>query len=407
MTPDSISVARTRLDYDHKLKLASLNIRYLPPWIGPNPPADPNAEYPWSYRREALADHVLWEEPDIIGFQEVLDPQFQDLKRLLGEQYDSAGVGREDGKSEGEACPLFWKKDRIEMLNVRHFWLSEHPDVPGSKDWDAALSRMATLIHFRFRDGGEELDSLEWPIDIDIDIEASKDKRKKKYRKGGEEFYVLNTHYDHIGVEARQKSSALILDVLSKVTKTNTNAGVRPLVVVMGDLNSPADEEGYQTLTGHRYVEGRQPDPDAFFDTRHALKTRPALQLQSPAQMGTAKPAGDVSEHQQSYLYRQYGSKTTFTNFGATSQGGVIDFIMVADNSVLATSNPSNDSSGGNFGNKKSEKDNLGRSNSDVPKPRWQVARYGVIPNRFEDGFYEFRLSDHSMVVTVLEKCQA
>ena len=87
-----------------RLRVGSLNIRYAP---SPNadPPAgtNPNAEYPWTgYRKEALLDQVAWEEPDVIGFQEVLSHQFQDLKEELSAVYDSVGVGRIDGKQDGE-----------------------------------------------------------------------------------------------------------------------------------------------------------------------------------------------------------------------------------------------------------------------------------------------------------------
>jgi hypothetical protein len=89
-----------------RLRVGSLNIRYAP---NPNaePPAgpSPNAEYPWTgYRKEALLDQIAWEEPDVIGFQEVLWHQFQDLKKGLSPVYDSVGVGRIDGKQDGEVC---------------------------------------------------------------------------------------------------------------------------------------------------------------------------------------------------------------------------------------------------------------------------------------------------------------
>lgn len=38
-----------------------------------------------------------------------------DLKNALPE-YDYVGVGRNDGKTEGEYAPIFYKKDRIKCL---------------------------------------------------------------------------------------------------------------------------------------------------------------------------------------------------------------------------------------------------------------------------------------------------
>lgn len=286
---------------------------------------------------------------------------------------------------------------------------------------------MATLVHFRFREdpaSEQVLESRKEDQDLGLgDAESKKAYTSTKRKSHGEEFYVLNTHYDHIGIVARQKSSELILNVLSKITKSKTVHGRAPLVIVMGDLNSPANEEGYQTLTGHRYVEGRRPDPNAFFDTRSAVKLRPSLQpltnnrtnstqLPKSTYPVTPTPSANQQQQQPAYQYRPFGSKGTFTNFGATSQGSVIDFIMVADNGVLSTDNTSTSSSSRSSPTIAVAKRNSGSddkaSSEDVDKanrPRWQVARFGVLPNRFEDGNYTFRLSDHSMVVCVLDRC--
>lgn len=94
-------------------------------------------EEPWYKRRSYLADQILFENLDLIGFQEVIHHQLQDLKVLLGDTYDCVGVGRDDGKQRGEAVPIFWKKSELQLLEVEHFWLSETPHVPGSVSWDS------------------------------------------------------------------------------------------------------------------------------------------------------------------------------------------------------------------------------------------------------------------------------
>ncbi|KAK9897548.1 hypothetical protein P389DRAFT_58330 [Cystobasidium minutum MCA 4210] len=124
--------------------------------------------------------------PSILCMQEVLYHQLQDIDKLIGSEYDHISAGREDGDKQGEACPIFWNKELFELLSFEHFWLSDQPHVPNSVGWDAALSRLATLVKLRWRTHESK----------DIDPE------KKKKHKKGETFYVLNTHYDHIGLKA-------------------------------------------------------------------------------------------------------------------------------------------------------------------------------------------------------------
>ena len=76
-------------------------------------------------------------EPDIMGFQEVLHNQLLDLSRLFGEGYGYVGVGRDDGNEAGEYSPVFWSKERFDLVRWKTVWLSPTPEVPGSKGWDA------------------------------------------------------------------------------------------------------------------------------------------------------------------------------------------------------------------------------------------------------------------------------
>ncbi len=82
----------------------------------------------WQYRKDVAAEVIKANNVDILGMQEVLPNQMNDLKERLPE-YTAIGVGREDGKDTGEYCPLFYKKDRFEEIKSGNFWLSETPDV--------------------------------------------------------------------------------------------------------------------------------------------------------------------------------------------------------------------------------------------------------------------------------------
>ena len=70
----------------------------------------------WQYRKDNVAQFIKSQDIDIVGMQEVLHNQLEDLKSRLPE-YAEVGVGREDGKTKGEYSPLFYKKDRFEVLD--------------------------------------------------------------------------------------------------------------------------------------------------------------------------------------------------------------------------------------------------------------------------------------------------
>jgi len=152
-----------------------------------------------------------------------------------------------------------------------------------------------------------------------------------------------------------------------------SNSGAHnKLVVVLGDLNSPANEDGYQILTGHRYTDGANapsqlpishPTPITFLDSRHALLRRTPTDRATPV-------SGSFD------LGAPFGEHVTFTGFSPDSPWrAVIDYILLADNGVI-----------------KGEK---------YDKAPWRVAKYGVIPNHFGDGIW---VSDHQMVTVTLRK---
>lgn len=207
-------------------------------------------------------------------------------------------------------------------------------------------SRMATLIKLRWRTLTHANSANETTKQVD-----------------GDAFYVLNTHYDHVSLKAREESSKMILNKLQPLMKDYIN-DKPPLIVMTGDLNSPPNEEGYQTITGHRYLaKGTSGDPNTFCDTRHELLSR-GDRLGIPLQR------------------RPYGSNSTWTDFTLKGERGYnIDFVLVADNGALKGAEGKDDS-------------------------EWAVTRAGVLPNWVEDGQYPFRLSDHNMVTALLTRAR-
>src|SRR5690606_11916765 len=144
----------------------------------------------------------------VVGAQEALDHQ---VKQLMEDMHGFAwvGVGRTDGKTGGEYSPILYRTDRLELLDDGTFWLSPTPDEP-SKGWDAALPRIATWA--RFRD-----------------------------RAGGGEFLAVNTHFDHVGEEARTQSARLIVE------RVKAMQGDLP-VIITGDFNAQPDSDAYRTM---------------------------------------------------------------------------------------------------------------------------------------------------------------
>lgn len=162
----------------------------------------------WHHRKENIVRMINFYDLDIIGMQEVLVNQLNYLKTQLG-QYHTVGIGREDGKEKGEFSPIFFKASRYEEIKSGTFWLSETPEKV-SKGWDADLERIAT-----------------WAV--------LKDKTT------GKELIFMNTHFDHIGKQARIESAKLLKQ------KAIELAGDLPLILT-GDFNLPPESDGIKTI---------------------------------------------------------------------------------------------------------------------------------------------------------------
>jgi endonuclease/exonuclease/phosphatase family metal-dependent hydrolase len=180
--------------FAQSLRLVTYNIRYDNPQDGENA---------WEKRREFLCQQMEFYGPDVIGVQEAMHHQ---LEYMAGKMpaYRFVGVGRDDGEQGGEYSAIFYRTGRLELLDSGTFWLSPTPREP-SKGWDAAMNRVCTYALLR--------DS------------ASR-----------QAFWVFNTHFDHIGKQARESSARLILEQIARRNK----AGLP--VALIGDLNAEPQE---------------------------------------------------------------------------------------------------------------------------------------------------------------------
>ncbi|HSC54624.1 MAG TPA: endonuclease/exonuclease/phosphatase family protein [Phnomibacter sp.] len=164
----------------------------------------------WQARKEKLVSVIRFQEADLVGVQEALPNQVADMKSLMP-GYGFTGVGREDGKNKGEFSGIFFKTARLELMESRTFWLSLTPEVAGSKSWDAAITRIVSWAKFR-------------------------DKFTRKV------FYHFNTHFDHMGKEARRQSAHMLLQKVQEI------AGSIPAVIT-GDFNADPTDEPIAVIT--------------------------------------------------------------------------------------------------------------------------------------------------------------
>jgi endonuclease/exonuclease/phosphatase family metal-dependent hydrolase len=194
--------AMARAQTAPSLRVMTFNIRYGTANDGENH---------WDKRKEFLVETIKGFGPDLLGTQETLGFQRDYLAQQLPE-YGVLGVGRDDGKDQGEMMALYFKRSRFEKLDDGHFWLSETPDKAGSKSWDTSLPRMVTWVKLK-----------------DLKHEAA------------QSILFLNTHFDHRGPTARLESARLLRQQIDQLAGGAS-------VIVTGDFNSGEGSQPYNAL---------------------------------------------------------------------------------------------------------------------------------------------------------------
>ncbi|MCI8360364.1 MAG: endonuclease/exonuclease/phosphatase family protein [Clostridiales bacterium] len=180
-------------------------------------------------RRGPRLLHILEKyAPDSIGFQEAT-PQWMDWLRGRLTGYVGVGVGRDNGRDKGEFSPVFYRADRFSLKDGGTFWLSETPDRVSGPAWNAACARICTWAALEDRQAGL--------------------------------FLHMNTHTDHVSVEAMCRGSELIL---SRLKALREKYGPIPAVVT-GDFNGEEHSSVYAVMAASdspvgdaKYLAGRQ-----------------------------------------------------------------------------------------------------------------------------------------------------
>ena len=191
----------SQLFFSQDLKVMTYNIRLS---------LESDKENSWDNRKEDALALMNYYHPDYFGVQEAVPQQMTDIKSSL-KDYDYVGVGRDDGKNQGEYSAIFYDKTKLEVTKSGTFWLSETPEKP-SKGWDAAYNRVCTYAFF-------------------------------KIKKTGKQFLAMNLHFDHVGDVARVNSAKLILEKIKELNPKNL-----PLTLT-GDFNLTDDSEPIKIIS--------------------------------------------------------------------------------------------------------------------------------------------------------------
>lgn len=185
-----------------ELNVMSFNIRYGTAKDGENS---------WPNRRELVFDVVRSHRPDVLGLQEALRFQVDEILETLPE-YEGFGVGRDDGKAKGEHSTILFLKDRFRRVAGATFWLSDTPQVVASKSWGNDTTRVCTWVRLIEKDS-------ELPIT------------------------VYNVHLDHRSQRSRERAVELVAD------RIRSRSGLDPFVV-LGDFNAAEDNPAIRYLKG-------------------------------------------------------------------------------------------------------------------------------------------------------------
>jgi len=152
----------------------------------------------WTSRKKLVYEVVTFHAPDILGLQEPLHGQLEQIQQAFP-QYASYAAGGKDGQKRGESCPIFYRKDLFNLIDSGTFWFSDHPDTPGSQGWGEPVPRFCSWVQLA-----------------------------QKGQKTG--FYIYNMHLAFLSQNSRNKSVRLLAQ---QIAARKTSA---PFIII-GDFN--------------------------------------------------------------------------------------------------------------------------------------------------------------------------
>ncbi|UCG88902.1 MAG: endonuclease/exonuclease/phosphatase family protein [Gemmatimonadota bacterium] len=198
----AVSCTAAPLDADLELRVMTFNIRYGTARDGDNS---------WPHRSRLVLDVINGYAPDILGTQEALQFQIDELQQGL-DGYGVIGVGREDGVAAGEYAAILYRTSRFEVTQSGTFWFSDTPDVPGSVSWGNNVTRICTWALFSEKTTGQQ-------------------------------FFIYNVHFDHESQPSRERSAGLL------AARIAARSSPAPFVVT-GDFNAGEENPAMRFLLG-------------------------------------------------------------------------------------------------------------------------------------------------------------
>ncbi|KAF0152999.1 MAG: endonuclease/exonuclease/phosphatase family protein [Ignavibacteria bacterium] len=187
----------------NELKLMSFNIRYGTAKDGENS---------WQFRRENLMETIKKFDPEILGLQEALAFQVEEILQNFP-KFTIVGVGRDDGKQAGEYSCILFDKNTFKPDTSETFWFSETPTVPGSKHWGNNITRICTWAKF-------------------TNLISKK------------QFFLYNIHLDHQSQTSREKSTEML------GAKIKSQKESLP-VIVTGDFNCGEENPAIKNMLNY------------------------------------------------------------------------------------------------------------------------------------------------------------
>lgn len=167
----------------------------------------------WTHRHPLLQQLLAAEQPTVLALQEVMPGPSRQIRDMLGDAYASVGTGRSAG-GRGERCELHYDRHRLDLLDSRFWWLSAHPDRPGSRSFGNPLPRFVVQGHFSDRETGAR-------------------------------FHVLVTHLDPFSAPSRRASAQVLHRVVADLPAP---------VILMGDFNAGAGSPAHRELVDGRVL---------------------------------------------------------------------------------------------------------------------------------------------------------
>ena len=175
----------------------------------------------WGHRKKLVVERIRAFDPDLLGMQECRDDEQSEYLRANLPEYHFIGIPRSgDGPTADEMAPVWFKQSVFELLESGVFWLSETPELPGSRGWGALFPRTVTWARLKLR------------------------------QRPAKSLVFFNTHFDYLGPEVTVPSARLLQARIAKI------AGRQP-ALLCGDFNAEKDSPAYQVLASTR----RHPGP--------------------------------------------------------------------------------------------------------------------------------------------------